>query len=445
MNARLPDSPHPAVPTPSHAKVKGGIRGHFAAPLYRNAYFLMASAGFTSVLGFLFWSVAAHRFEADVVGVNSAVISAMILVSGICQLGLNAVIVRYLPQAGAETRRLVLVSYAATGALSALVALAAALTSASWSPTLRVLADDGRWLGTFVVACAAWTIFSLQDSVMVGLRQARWIPVENSAASAAKIVILVLIAGLVPSGGIFVAWTVPVVLALFPVNLLIFRHLIPRHLTRPATASWDSRKFAALAAGNYAGSLFLLASTALLPILVANESGATTTAYFYVPWMIATAVQLVAFNMATSLTVEVAFDESKLREYCRRVLVQMFRLVIPIVLVLILGAPYVLHAFGPQYASEGAVLLRLLGLATIPNMIIALGLSVARIQHSWRTILGIQGALCALTLGLSVILLRRLGIEGIGLAVLGSQTVVAASLMFGILRAVLFTPRASRG
>jgi hypothetical protein len=52
--------------------------------------------------------------------------------------------------------------------------------------------------------------------------------------------------------------------------------------------------------------------------------------------------------------------------------------------------------------------------------------------------------LCALTLGLSVILLRRLGIEGIGLAVLGSQTVVAASLIFGILRAVLFTPRASR-
>jgi O-antigen/teichoic acid export membrane protein len=119
------------------------------------------------------------------------------------------------------------------------------------------------------------------------------------------------------------------------------------------------------------------------------------------------------------------------------VVVQTMRLVAPITVFLLVAAPYILRAFGPSYASEGATLLRLLAAATLPNVIVVLGLSVARIQHSGRAVLGIQAAQCALVLGLGLLLLPRLGIEGIGVAWLASQTAVAAWLMFGILRPVL--------
>jgi O-antigen/teichoic acid export membrane protein len=196
-----------------------------------------------------------------------------------------------------------------------------------------------------------------------------------------------------------------------------------------------------LAAGNYAGSLFFLASTALLPLLVANQYGAAATAYFFVPWTLAVGLQLVALYMTTSLTVEVAFDESMLREYCERVLAQMFRLVAPATFVVVVAAPYILRVFGHGYAAQGTTLLRLLALATVPNVVVALGLSVARIQHSGRTVLWTQGALCVSTLGLSLALLPPLGIEGVGLAVLVSQTIVAAWLGLGMLRPILLDGR----
>jgi O-antigen/teichoic acid export membrane protein len=419
-----------------------GIRGHLAAPLYRNAYFLILGAGLGAALGFVFWGLATHHYSADAVGLNSAVISAMMLVSGISQLGLNAVLYRYLPRAGRSTRRLVVRSYLVTSGLSVLASLAAGLTSPWWAPNLTVL-RHGFWLASFVVATTAWTIFSLQDSVLTGLRQAQWIPIEDALFSGAKIALLPALAAAAPRGGLFLAWNIPVLISLIPVNLLIFRRLIPKYVQRTHIHPLQPRAIIRFASGNYVGTLFLLASTTLLPILVARESGTRATAFFYVPWAIAAGLQLVALTMTTSLTVEVALDESKLRDHCRRVVVHTMRIVVPLSIFLAAGAPYVLRAFGSDYASRGTTLLRLLALATVPNVFVALGLSVARIQHDARLVLLAQGALCALTIGGSLFLLPREGIDGVGIAWIVSQLAVALWFSLGILRPV-FLQRAAQ-
>ena len=430
---------HPRSSARATSELQQRALGHLASPLYRNAYFLIASAGLTSALGVVFWAVAAHEYNPATIGRNSAAISAMMLVSGVCQLGLNAVLVRYIPRAGSSTRRLVLLSYAVTAVLSAVVAFAVALSVGSWTPSLGFLGDDGRWLVAFVTATAAWTIFGLQDSVMIGLRQAQWVPLENSLFSLAKVVLLLLLAASAPEGGVFIAWNGPLLIAVILVNVLIFRRLIPRHGHHSRTSLPASRSLAVFAVGNYLGSLFFLASTTLLPLLIAAESGPRATAYFFIPWTIAMGLQLVALNMTTSLTVEVAFDESKLQEYCRRILAHTLRLVIPMVVALIAAAPYILRVFGDAYSDEGTTLLRLLSVASVPNVVVALGLSVARLQHNGRMVLWIQGAVCALTLAVSLILLPGLGIEGVGIAWLASQVTVAIWLLAGILRPVVMS------
>lgn len=426
-----------SVAAPAQPRRPRRLRAHLATPLYHNAYFLIIGAITSGLLGFLFWTLAARHYAADIVGLNSAVVSAMMLVSGACQLGLNSVLVRYLPAAGLSTRRLVLASYLLAGALSVGGALVVALTSSRWSPRLAFLGDDPRWLVAFVGATTIWSIFVLQDSVMVGIRQARWVAMENSSFAAAKIALLIAIVSAAPTSGIFLAWTVPVAISLLPVNLLIFLRLIPRHVKGAGRASLDPWRMVRLASGNYVGSLFMLASTLLLPILVTNESGTRDTAYFFVPWMIATTLQLVAVNMTASLTVEAAFDELRLREYCRRVIVQTARLVLAPTLLLLVAAPYVLQAFGSAYASEGTTLLRLLAISTVPNVVVVLGLSIARIQHSGRRALTIQALQCLVTIGLSFLLLPPLGIEGVGIAWLASQLVVALWVALGIVRPVL--------
>ena len=417
---------------------RGRLRAHLGTPLYRSAYLLILAAGSTSLFGFVFWALAARRYSSEVVGLNAAALSAMILVSGACQLGLGSIFTRYLPRAGRATQKLVVRSYMLSAALSTLAALATAWTSPSWAPSLAFLRNDPLWLAAFVVGTTSWTIFALQDNVMTGMRQAQWVPISNTAFSLTKVALLVAVATAMPRSGVFFAWIVPVLFLLGPVNALIFLRLIPTHSSSAGDSHLDVRRMARFGVGNYIGSLFILGSTVLLPIIVTNQFGAAATAYFFIPWTIASSLQLIALYMSTSLTVEVAMDETKLREYCRRVILQTLRLVVPIVLVVLVGAHYFLHAFGPSYAGEGANILRILAVASLPNIVVALGLGVARIQHSGRAVLLIEGAQCLGTLGLSALLVPVFGVEGIGIAWLMSQVAIAGWLILGPLRPLLF-------
>jgi O-antigen/teichoic acid export membrane protein len=411
------------------------LRRHLSDPLYRTGYYLILGTGVTSLLGVGFWALAAHSYSARVVGLNAAAISAMTLVAEACTLGLSAVLVRYLPVAGGATRRLVSRSYALTFSLAIVFGLLAALTTGIWSPKLDFLGSGG-WLIGFVLATGATTVFTLQDSVLTGLRAAKWIPLENSLYALAKLLLLVVLASSLTGSGPFVAWTVPLAFAVVIVNVLIFRRLIPAASAREG--SLDRGKLLSMATGNYAGKLFTLAGNLYMPILVANRVSAADAAYFFVPWMVSLAIELVALNVMTSLTVEAATDMDSLRRLSRRALGQTLRLVTPIAALVALVAPLALLVFGQDYSDEGSSLLRLLMIGMVPNAIVTLGISVARIEHRGRAVVSIQGAHCIAVLGLSAVLLPSVGIDAVGYVWTASQTVIALVLLATLLRPVLF-------
>lgn len=428
-----------ATPEPALAG-SGRLRRHLSDPLYRTGYYLILGTGVTSLLGVGFWALAAHSYSARVVGLNAAAISAMTLVAEACTLGLSAVLVRYLPVAGAATRRLVSRSYAITVSLALAFGLLAALTTGIWSPELDFLGSGG-WLIGFVLATGATTLFTLQDSVLTGLRAAKWIPLENSLYALAKLLLLIVLASSLTGSGPFVAWTAPLAVAVVVVNYLIFKRLIPGV---SGEGSLDRGKLLSMATGNYAGKLFTLAGNLYMPILVANRVSAADAAYFFVPWMVSLAMELVALNVMTSLTVEAATDMERLRQLSRRALGQTMRLIVPIAALVAIVAPWALLIFGQDYADEGATLLRLLALGMVPNAIVTLGISVARIEHRGRAVVSIQGAHCIAVLGLSAVLLPSVGIDAVGYVWTASQTVIAVVLLATLLRPVLWS-RPGRG
>ena len=308
-----------------------------------------------------------------------------------------------------------------------------------WAPALTFIGASRDWQVLFVLATIVWGIFALQDSALTGLRQAIWIPLENTTFAMIKIVLLIVLAGSFQAVGIFASWNIPVLLSLIPINLLIFKWLIPNHIreTRERAAPITPGVITRFVSGNYLGSLFFLASTALLPLMVTNLVGARANAYFYPPWMIVTALQLVAVNLSTSLTVEATLDRAQLSAYGRRVLVQTARLVVPLVIIVFVGAPLILQVFGSAYALEGTALLRWLALGTLPNILIVLFISLARVQNRPGSIMLVQGTLSLLILSLSHFLLPTLGITGVGIAWFASQTIVAMFLLLTLLRPML--------
>ena len=58
----------------------------------------------------------------------------------------------------------------------------------------------------FAASIVLWIVFSLQDPVLISLRRAGWVPIENAAFGAIKAVLLVALAASASAWAIFGAW-----------------------------------------------------------------------------------------------------------------------------------------------------------------------------------------------------------------------------------------------
>src|SRR4030095_8490824 len=138
------------------------IQAHFRTPLVRNGYSLIASTGMKSILGLVYWVLAARLYTVAEIGLNSALISTMMALGAIAQLNLGSVLTRFLPSIERSTaQRLILGAYAA-GLLAALFSCALFLGGVhAWAPSLRSLAAD-PWIAVwFTAGTMVWTGFFL--------------------------------------------------------------------------------------------------------------------------------------------------------------------------------------------------------------------------------------------------------------------------------------------
>jgi O-antigen/teichoic acid export membrane protein len=409
------------------------LRRHVRTPLYRNVYALTVNTVVSTALGSVYWVLAARLYSPRDLGVGAAAVSTMMFLSNLSQLNLNAALARFLPASGAAGGRLVAYAYAANALVAGAVSATFLVVAPALSGRLAFFSANPLLAILFCLSVAAWGIFTLQDSVLTALRGAMWVPVENAAFGAAKALLLVALAGTLPGMGIFVSWNVPVVVALVPVNVLVFRRLLRRlrPLRDAAPPDWRLlRRFVAL---DYLGYLFMQAGTNALPLLVTARLGAAANGLFYVAFAISTSLELVVYNFGMSLTVEAARDESRLPLYTRQLLRRAYLLFAPGVALLCVAAPLLLAVFGEEYVGSAATL-RLLALAVLPKLLITVFVAVSRVQRRVSRVVVVQAVTSTLVLSLSLASASRLGILGVAAAYLVSQTVVASALLPSLVR-----------
>jgi O-antigen/teichoic acid export membrane protein len=175
----------------------------------------------------------------------------------------------------------------------------------------------------------------------------------------------------------------------------------------------------------------------LLPLIVIGQLGAAMNAYFYLPWTITSSLQMVALNMSTSFTVEAARDHSQRYVYGARVLVHNLRILVPLVLAIVIAAPYLLGFFGAEYARQGTDMLRLLALSVIPYSFVSLYVGLERVQNRVHHIAVVQAVRCIALLSLSYYLLPLWGIVAAGVIWLAVESCVGGFLLVTRLRPLL--------
>ncbi|MFI0154876.1 glycosyltransferase [Streptomyces lydicus] len=410
-------------------------------PLLRNGHVLVASSVMTAGLGAVYWVLATSWYRPETVGRSYAVISAVTLLGGIGQLNLADVLMRFAPSAGRHTRRLLLRSYAASGLCAGASAAAFLALVPLVAPGLGFL--RGPLVAPFFIAGTigyAW--FIVQDGALTGVRRANWVLGENTIFAVVKTLALALAAAWALGSGILLSWAGALAVSLTVANYVLLRRAVPAHQRAHADGTMPPRLLG-YAATDYSGALCRLAAYNIMPLIVLNTLGGARNAYFSLSWVIAYTLYQAAYNMGSSLLVETAHDPTRISELGRRVLRHTGPPLTVAVLLLVV-APWLLSVFGAEYAHEATGVLRLLALSALPNLLLNVAIDVARAHRRLAWAVALQATLCALVLVLTLQLIPRFGLNGVGAAWLLAECALALPLLLTLPRWLPSPARSSR-
>ena len=411
------------------------LRGLYGESLLRTGHLLVANTVGNAGFGVLYWLLAANFYAPAVVAVNSAAISAMMLLAGAAQLNLMSALLRFVPTSGAAAGRMIRRAYLVGGTLSGVVAVIFLLGLNVWSPDdLEDLLQPGYPAISFVVATILWSIFVMQDNALVAVGRPGGVPAENTSFAVLKIVLIAVLAfGLAGPSGIWWSWTVAMAVCVGGTSIYLFARAVPAfvrdhaHEQAQVVTLRDLRRFVG---PDYVGALAWIACTTVVPLVVLGLTGADNSAAFSLPWSMCIALYSVPSAFGQSLIAHSVRNQALLEVNYRRAVHHTLTLLTPVVALVVAFAPLGLRLFGPFYAAHSTTTLRLLAISAIPNTVVTLSVSKARVARRMASVVGILVGLSVLVLTLIYVFVPRLGVVGGGLAWLTAQCVVAGVLLF---------------
>src|SRR4051812_24026291 len=184
---------------------------------------LMMNVFVSGIGGFAFWIIAARSADPAVVARASAMVTSIIGVTTLSQqsLVLNVpILIAGSPRPRQIAGRAYLAALAITLVTSVLY-LAIATRVASGLTYLK----DGRLALVFVSGAVMWSIFSLQDAVLTGVRRGRTVLLENMLWSCSRLVLVIalpLIGLEVGVGWLVGTWLIPASLLVAAISFYLF-------------------------------------------------------------------------------------------------------------------------------------------------------------------------------------------------------------------------------
>jgi O-antigen/teichoic acid export membrane protein len=410
-----------------------GLKKIISTPLYRNALYLMSDTAATSLLGFFFWMAVARFYSETEVGLGSAAISAVNLLSILSAVGLSFSIIRFLSKS-ARPRGLINSSFVLSGLIS-LAAAAVFLAGVDfWSPALSFVRHNVIFCLAFVIVTILTTLSNLIDSVFVAKRSAGFVLSKNAVFAGLKILLVIVLAFFFRTFGVFASWGIALGVACL-ISLFLF---LPRveagYKPVPVLDMGQFRGTWRYSASNYLASLLGKAPNVVLPLMVVNLLGTQSNAYFYIAWMIASFLFTIPGSISRSLFAEGSHSGENLGEQVASSIKFNFLLLVPAVIVMLVIARWILLLFGPGYSTNGLTLLWLLILASLPRGLNNVYIGLLRVQDRLTELLLIRGFITIATLVLSFFFMKSYGMMAVGYVWLGVQLAVAIAVAFRLSR-----------
>ncbi|WP_034271028.1 lipopolysaccharide biosynthesis protein [Actinospica robiniae] len=423
----------PAEPASRILRARRLVARLRADSLTRNSFGVMATTAVNGAFGYVYWIAAARLLPTSTVGLGSTLVSAMVIISLGVYLGPGGQLIARLPTR--TTRAQWLLSVYSTQLLcmfATLLAAAAALVPlAVLLRPLRLLESDPAVAAWFVLGAVGWTSCGLLDDVFVGQRRADFMFWRNAFSSGLKLAALIAIALLSKPGAstIIGTWAVSG-LAGAVFGLLLCHRAFYRlgRIPRPSGGLLPELRaeMSALARpsiGHHAISVAGLLPTYLLPIVVTARLGPQQNAYFYVTWMIASAIFTISPAVSVAIFAEGSHDSSHLRTLARSSLRIVLAMLLPAVLIVGAAGQPILHLYGAAYAAAGFGLLLILLSSSFPDAVTNVATATLRVRNLLPRAAALNIAMAVIAVVGAWELTPRFGIVGAGVAWLLAQSV----------------------
>lgn len=405
--------------------------------LFRNSVALMLTTVVTSLLGYGYWVGAAHLYSADQIGVASAVIAVIGLVSNLFSSGLAAALVQRLPRCASTDMWLsAIIAALALGLSGGIVAALLCAVTLPWLMPPHAPIQGGAEQALLLCGVPVWTIAALVDAIFVAQRRSAGMLARNAAAALSKIALMALAAwfGARDATTVVGSWMAATGISAVGAALLLF----PRgdRAYRPVLHQLRSEARMLLKAFGSQQCIGLggLAWMYMLPVLVTVRLSAAENAYSSVTWMSGGFLFMISSAVSTALFAEGMYAPRGLAATMRVAVGIIGILLAPAVVICAFAGDRFLAVFGPAYVQHGAGLLLLLAVAAVPDAVTNLAVGAWRVQGRLAAAARLNLGMAALSLSLAWIWLPRFGILGAGLAWLAAQGAGCVAVLLSLRR-----------
>lgn len=372
------------------------------------------------VAALVFWALAARRYPPDLLGTGAASIVTFSALAEIALLGLGPELVRVLPRAGSDRRRLTAQPLALVAGASLVLAAGFLAGSALWAPALSSLRASALTMVWVVCATVLLAGRRLGESVWEGLGLGRWLAAERGALAALRLGMIVL---LDPTSGLrpFLAWTVPLLVVNTGLVLPAWQHLMDRKrdrvdpelaLPRLRSAQRTLRAMVDHGRPDWSAAMVTRGTVGLMALVVLAVVGPPSVAHLAVAGTIGLGAHRVASTLARALVQAPVSDEGRTEQaMVARALVGSGVAAIGAMAVAAL-VPRFLGTFSIPYAEGASTPTRLLVVAAAPWVAVQLHLTRVRRDRHAGPILALEVVMAAAALVLTWPLTSLAGTSG---------------------------------
>ncbi len=380
--------------------------------LIKNSIYLMVTSFSTSILAFLFWVVAARYYSPGDIGIISAMLSSISLISMISSIGIPKALFFYLPRDLENASRMINSSIMTSVTISIIFSLIFIFGLKIWTPELRTILNNFENVIVFMVVAIVMTTYTLISAAFTAGRKSSYCMINDTIYHSSKIIPLIILASL-GKIGIFLSICVGMILSTITGFFLLSKlwKYYPKLTFDPIIKNMMRFSF-----GNYVVDILCNIPKLIFPIMILNLISDKSAGYFYVAITMAGLLYGVSQSSSASLLVE-SSDEEKLWGNVNKAIKFNIILLVPGILLFIILGRLVLNIFSPIYAENSFNTLVILAVTSIPLSIVNMFTTIRNTQNRVMSIIKINLLVAVVTLILSIFLIY-LGIEGVAISYL---------------------------